>query len=208
MRRASHQPVVDDRDAYFTYRPLSNLPTPPPSSRTSSAAQSPRTALEDGEVLTARYRGTTLQSSVMFTANHIQAPPSTSSTSSHPPPPSPPPRSPSSKPCSPAPTSPSKPWPSPCASSTASTPASPVAGECRVPYAPTFPPPLPPPSPNDTPSPLVPPPAPTTTHRLGQPSPHHPRRARHRRQVHRGPPGGVAVLLPRLGPRPLVAPTA
>ncbi|CAM1511329.1 Fc.00g088420.m01.CDS01 [Cosmosporella sp. VM-42] len=42
---------------YFTYRPLSNLPTPPPSSRNSSAAQSPRTTLDDGEPLKANFRG-------------------------------------------------------------------------------------------------------------------------------------------------------
>ncbi|KAI1102213.1 hypothetical protein F4804DRAFT_275667 [Jackrogersella minutella] len=36
-------------DAYFRqfYKPLSNLPTPPPSSKTSSASQSPRVAAED-----------------------------------------------------------------------------------------------------------------------------------------------------------------
>jgi hypothetical protein len=46
-----------DEDSYFTYRPLSNLPTPPPSSRNSSAAQSPKTTLDDGEELQAKYRG-------------------------------------------------------------------------------------------------------------------------------------------------------
>lgn len=37
-------------EEYFsrTYQPLSNLPTPPPSSRQSMAAQSPRSLLEDG----------------------------------------------------------------------------------------------------------------------------------------------------------------
>ncbi|KAM5348400.1 hypothetical protein ACJ41O_008224 [Fusarium nematophilum] len=44
-------------EGYFTYRPLSNLPTPPPSSRNSSAAQSPRTTLDDGEPLMPRFRG-------------------------------------------------------------------------------------------------------------------------------------------------------
>ncbi|KAF4989292.1 hypothetical protein FGRMN_9216 [Fusarium graminum] len=44
-------------EGYFTYRPLSNLPTPPPSSRNSSAAQSPRTTLDDGEPLVPRFRG-------------------------------------------------------------------------------------------------------------------------------------------------------
>jgi hypothetical protein len=44
----------DDFDEeYFTrtYRPLSNLPTPPPSSRDTSAAQSPKSLLEDGGLL-------------------------------------------------------------------------------------------------------------------------------------------------------------
>lgn len=55
-------PSVEDddawmSDAYFTYRPLSNLPTPPPSTRDSSAAQSPKTTLEDGEELQAKFRG-------------------------------------------------------------------------------------------------------------------------------------------------------
>jgi len=40
-------------EEYFarTYQPLSNLPTPPPSSRDWSAAQSPRSLLEDGGLL-------------------------------------------------------------------------------------------------------------------------------------------------------------
>ena len=45
-------------DQYFTYRPLSNLPTPPPSSRNSSADQSPRAPLEDGELLQDKFLGT------------------------------------------------------------------------------------------------------------------------------------------------------
>ncbi|KAH8735677.1 hypothetical protein BGZ61DRAFT_472084 [Ilyonectria robusta] len=61
MRRdTKHSGDVDvdaDQEGYFTYRPLSNLPTPPPSSRNSSAAQSPRTTLNDGEPLMARFRG-------------------------------------------------------------------------------------------------------------------------------------------------------
>lgn len=40
-----------------TYRPISTLPTPPPSSRNSSATHSPRTGLEDGERLEASYLG-------------------------------------------------------------------------------------------------------------------------------------------------------
>ncbi|KAK3688597.1 hypothetical protein B0T22DRAFT_498663 [Podospora appendiculata] len=52
----------DDLDfdhEYFarTYRPLSNLPTPPPSSHNSSAAQSPKTALEDGGLLESELLG-------------------------------------------------------------------------------------------------------------------------------------------------------
>lgn len=60
MRRdtSKHVAVADDEhEGYFTYRPLSNLPTPPPSSRSSSAAQSPRTTLQDGEQLQPRWRG-------------------------------------------------------------------------------------------------------------------------------------------------------
>jgi hypothetical protein len=43
----------DFDDEYFsrTYQPLSNLPTPPPSSRESLASQSPRALLEDGGLL-------------------------------------------------------------------------------------------------------------------------------------------------------------
>ncbi|KAK7397605.1 hypothetical protein QQX98_013026 [Neonectria punicea] len=60
-KRAEADDNSDDGDCrlegYFTYRPLSNLPTPPPSSRNSSAAQSPRTTLKDGEPLMPRFRG-------------------------------------------------------------------------------------------------------------------------------------------------------
>ncbi|KAK4454337.1 hypothetical protein QBC34DRAFT_375508 [Podospora aff. communis PSN243] len=51
------EPEFSDEDdfdeEYFTrtYRPLSNLPTPPPSSRDTSAAQSPKSLLEDGGLL-------------------------------------------------------------------------------------------------------------------------------------------------------------
>jgi hypothetical protein len=61
--KLGNEPVVAENDkscrfeGYFTYRPLSNLPTPPPSSRNSSAAQSPRTTLDDGEPLMPRFRG-------------------------------------------------------------------------------------------------------------------------------------------------------
>ena len=47
----------DDYDGYFTYRPLSNLPTPPPS-LSSSAMQSPQNPLEDGERIKPRFLGT------------------------------------------------------------------------------------------------------------------------------------------------------
>ncbi|POR31187.1 Uncharacterized protein TPAR_08608 [Tolypocladium paradoxum] len=49
----------DDAQAYFTYRPLSNLPTPPPTYKDTSAAQSPAlvTSLDDGEPLMAKFRG-------------------------------------------------------------------------------------------------------------------------------------------------------
>ncbi|KXX79194.1 hypothetical protein MMYC01_203688 [Madurella mycetomatis] len=55
---ATHSPEYSDDEfdfdeEYFsrTYQPLSNLPTPPASSRDSLAAQSPRFLLEDGELL-------------------------------------------------------------------------------------------------------------------------------------------------------------
>lgn len=42
----------DFDEEYFaqTYKPLSNLPTPPPSSRDSLIAQSPRSLFEDGRL--------------------------------------------------------------------------------------------------------------------------------------------------------------
>uniref|UniRef100_A0A4E9EM55 Uncharacterized protein n=1 Tax=Gibberella zeae TaxID=5518 RepID=A0A4E9EM55_GIBZA len=60
--KLGNEPVMAENEkncrfeGYFTYRPLSNLPTPPPSSRNSSAAQSPRTTLDDGEPLMPRFR--------------------------------------------------------------------------------------------------------------------------------------------------------
>ncbi|KAK1465411.1 hypothetical protein CCUS01_07528 [Colletotrichum cuscutae] len=60
-RQAQNTDYSDDEygaeDAYFTYRPLSNLPTPPPSSRNSSAHQSPKTALEEGDILQEKFLG-------------------------------------------------------------------------------------------------------------------------------------------------------
>ncbi|OLN97313.1 hypothetical protein CCHL11_01287 [Colletotrichum chlorophyti] len=60
-RQVQHPEYSDDEygaeDAYFTYRPLSNLPTPPPSSRNSSAHQSPKTELDDGEILHEKFLG-------------------------------------------------------------------------------------------------------------------------------------------------------
>ncbi|KAM0283098.1 hypothetical protein ACHAQH_002701 [Verticillium albo-atrum] len=46
-------------DIYFTYRPLSNLPTPPPSSRNSSADHSPKASFDefDAELLQDKYLG-------------------------------------------------------------------------------------------------------------------------------------------------------
>lgn len=47
---------AEEYDGYFTYRPLSNLPTPPPSLN-SSAAQSPRNPLEDGHRIKPKFLG-------------------------------------------------------------------------------------------------------------------------------------------------------
>lgn len=58
--RKHHSDVDEDDevDTYFTYRPLSNLPTPPPTYKDpSSASQSPSSG-EDDEHLMARFRGT------------------------------------------------------------------------------------------------------------------------------------------------------
>jgi hypothetical protein len=58
--------VIDDEvdefefgseEQYFTYRPLSNLPTPPPSSGNSSANQSPKQALDEDEALSGEFLG-------------------------------------------------------------------------------------------------------------------------------------------------------
>lgn len=62
MARQLQNPDYSDdeygaEEAYFTYRPLSNLPTPPPSSRNTSTHQSPKTGLEDGEVLQEKFLG-------------------------------------------------------------------------------------------------------------------------------------------------------
>ena len=61
MRRDNHKlakrlDLSEDADdaAYFTYRPLSNLPTPPPSSRDSRASS---TTPEDGESVKPMYLG-------------------------------------------------------------------------------------------------------------------------------------------------------
>ncbi|KAI0197545.1 hypothetical protein F4808DRAFT_293254 [Astrocystis sublimbata] len=55
-------PVDDDfefDESYFRqfYKPLSNLPTPPPSSRTSSANQSPRVSFDDADGPISQYLG-------------------------------------------------------------------------------------------------------------------------------------------------------
>lgn len=49
----------DECDGYFTYRPLSNLPTPPPSLNT-SAAQGLQNPLEDGERVKPKFLGESL----------------------------------------------------------------------------------------------------------------------------------------------------
>lgn len=144
---SSDTSFVNDYDCpegYFTYRPLSNLPTPPPSTRNSSAAQSPRTTLDDGEPLMPRFRGIfhCHPSGTTSSSLTIQAPPFTSSTSSPHQPPWPPPPSLSSKLFSAAQTSPSRPSPSQSAFSTVLTPASLDAGVSRVLSSPiTSPPP-------------------------------------------------------------------
>ncbi|KAL2267607.1 hypothetical protein VTJ83DRAFT_4884 [Remersonia thermophila] len=60
----THSPDYSDDDMDFdeeyftsTYRPLSNLPTPPPSSRQSQADLSPRSLLEDGGLLDSAFLG-------------------------------------------------------------------------------------------------------------------------------------------------------
>jgi len=55
-------PLDDDfefDESYFRqfYKPLSNLPTPPPSTRNSSAAQSPRLSVDDVEGLNSQFLG-------------------------------------------------------------------------------------------------------------------------------------------------------
>jgi hypothetical protein len=62
---ATHSPDYSDDEfdfdeEYFsrTYQPLSNLPTPPPSSRESLASQRPRALLEDGGLLDSALLGT------------------------------------------------------------------------------------------------------------------------------------------------------
>lgn len=58
--------MMDDDDSDFefdeeyfarTYQPLSNLPTPPPSSRNSSVPQSPRSLVDNGELLDSELLG-------------------------------------------------------------------------------------------------------------------------------------------------------
>lgn len=60
-----HDPDMSDEsdfdfdEEYFerSYRPLSNLPTPPPSSRNSSASHSPQPSIDDGETLDPTFLG-------------------------------------------------------------------------------------------------------------------------------------------------------
>ncbi|KAF4126845.1 hypothetical protein GMORB2_0582 [Geosmithia morbida] len=65
MTRRDNQKTIahdDEQDvypegSYFTYRPLSSLPTPPPSSRDSISSHSPTNSLTDGESLNPKLRG-------------------------------------------------------------------------------------------------------------------------------------------------------
>lgn len=71
----------DDFDEeYFTrtYRPLSNLPTPPPSSRDSSTAQSPKSLLEDGGLLDSALLGPAVHLVNLIPPAASLAPPSVS----------------------------------------------------------------------------------------------------------------------------------
>lgn len=54
--RKSEGLAVDDSTSYFTYRPLSNLPTPPPTARQPRSTTASY-ANDDGEALPAIYRG-------------------------------------------------------------------------------------------------------------------------------------------------------
>ncbi|KAM3466824.1 hypothetical protein MY5147_005965 [Beauveria neobassiana] len=49
--------VEDSANSYFTYRPLSHLPTPPPTARQQPRSTTASYANDDGEVLPAVYRG-------------------------------------------------------------------------------------------------------------------------------------------------------
>jgi hypothetical protein len=62
-------------DAAFRkfYKPLSNLPTPPMSTRNSSAAQSPRTIAEDAEALISDFLGKTEQPTPVIIVSPCQA---------------------------------------------------------------------------------------------------------------------------------------
>lgn len=55
-------------ESYFRqfYKPLSNLPTPPPSTRASSANQSPRVSLDDTEGPNSQYLGQSLRGTYHF----------------------------------------------------------------------------------------------------------------------------------------------
>ena len=57
QNQRSYDNGEDMDETYFTYRPLSNLPTPPPSSRDSSAAQSPKPSVDDEDILDSKFRG-------------------------------------------------------------------------------------------------------------------------------------------------------
>lgn len=59
MRKSKGDVVEENDTSYFTYRPLSNLPTPPPT------VKQPRSTTsyyhDDGEILPAVYRGMSIE---------------------------------------------------------------------------------------------------------------------------------------------------
>ncbi|KAM3509405.1 hypothetical protein MY11210_006328 [Beauveria gryllotalpidicola] len=57
MRKSKGGVAVEDSASYFTYRPLSHLPTPPPTARQQPRSTAASYANDDGEVLPAVYRG-------------------------------------------------------------------------------------------------------------------------------------------------------
>lgn len=69
-------------NSYFTYRPLSNLPTPPPSSRESCLSQLSCDAVDQDESLQPKFRGKLSHCCIKTKSDCVaQVPQSTSSTS-------------------------------------------------------------------------------------------------------------------------------